>query len=336
MPVAPSWSVRCPTAAEGPAQRSPLTDIPPRGTNGGVFTRRSFLIASALSGTSALAACSSKTPTAPASSGIDQQAIAAAEAARPHTGRTVTATLTPRPTTVDLGGVSAQTLAYSDHVPGPLIRASVGDELAVTVSNGLDHETSIHWHGIALRNDMDGASPATPNIKPGNDFTYRFSAPHAGTYWAHPHTGVEADTGLYLPLIIDDPKGKSYYGGLVAAPVFSKVMAGALRVGDAGRVQRIAGVQDAVAERERAARSPRPAVEHHGEVARAHVRVRAELAGWLHEPALPGLERAVVLVYRLAVPAGTPAPHGSAWVSRAHLAGLALEPACTLALGALG
>lgn len=66
------------------------------------------------------------------------------------------------------------------------------------------------------------------------------------------------------------------------------------------------------------------------------VRVRAELAGWLHEPALPGLERAVVLVYRLAVPAGTPAPHGSAWVSRAHLAGLALEPACTLALGALG
>lgn len=35
---------------------------------------------------------------------------------------------------------------------------------------------------------------------------------------------------LAMVVIVDDPKGKSYYGGLVAAPVFSKVMAGALRV----------------------------------------------------------------------------------------------------------
>ena len=35
--------------------------------------------------------------------------------------------------------------------------------------------------------------------------------PDAGTYWAHPHTGVEADTGLYLPLIIDDPKAPADY-----------------------------------------------------------------------------------------------------------------------------
>lgn len=35
---------------------------------------------------------------------------------------------------------------------------------------------------------------------------------------------------LAMVVIVDDPKGKSYYGGLVAAPVFSKVMAGALRI----------------------------------------------------------------------------------------------------------
>ena len=51
--------------------------------------------------------------------------------------------------------------------PGPLIRASVGDELAVTVTNRLDRPTSVHWHGIALRNDMDGAAPATPDIDAG-------------------------------------------------------------------------------------------------------------------------------------------------------------------------
>ena len=63
----------------------------------------------------------------------------------------------------------------------------------------------MHWHGIALRNDMDGVEPATPNIPAGQDFTYRFSVPNAGTYWAHPHLGLEEDMGLYLPVIVDDP-----------------------------------------------------------------------------------------------------------------------------------
>ncbi|WP_162461717.1 multicopper oxidase family protein [Mycolicibacterium sp. CBMA 234] len=175
-----------------------------------MFTRRSFLIASAVTGASALAACS-KTPSPASATGVDEKAIAAAEAARPHSGRIVTAALRAQQATVDLGGVTVQTLAYGEQVPGPLIRASVGDELAVTVSNGLDHDTSVHWHGIALRNDMDGAAPATPNIKPGNDFTYRFSVPHAGTYWAHPHTGLDADYGLYLPVVVDDPADHGAY-----------------------------------------------------------------------------------------------------------------------------
>ena len=119
--------------------------------------------------------------------------------------------MTPQPATIDLGGTLARTLAYGDSVPGPLIRANVGDELAVTVDNRLDHPTSVHWHGIALRNDMDGAAPATPNIDPGRAFTYRFSLPHPGTYWAHPHTGLDADYGLYLPVIVDDPAESGAY-----------------------------------------------------------------------------------------------------------------------------
>ena len=50
-----------------------------------------------------------------------------------------------------------------------------------------------------------GAAPATPNIDAGHGFTYRFSVPHPGTHWAHPHTGLDADYGLYLPVIVDDP-----------------------------------------------------------------------------------------------------------------------------------
>jgi FtsP/CotA-like multicopper oxidase with cupredoxin domain len=173
------------------------------------LSRRGFV--AAMAGGLVLAACGRSTsPTASPTKSLDA-AIAAADAARPHTGRTVTASLTAQPETIDLGGTLARTLAYGAAIPGPLIRANVGDELAVTLANRLNHPTSVHWHGIALRNDMDGAEPATPNINAGTDFTYRFSSPHPGTYWAHPHTGLGADYGLYLPVIIDDPTEPGRY-----------------------------------------------------------------------------------------------------------------------------
>ena len=166
-------------------------------------------MAAGIAGGLALTACGQNKP-APSGSSRMAAAIAQAEAARPHSGRTVTATLTPQQTQVDLGGPTVRTLAYGNSIPGPVIRANIGDEVVVTVSNGLDHLTSVHWHGIALRNDMDGAEPATPDIAPGHDFTYRFSVPNSGTYWAHPHTGLDADTGLYLPVIVHDPTEGNY------------------------------------------------------------------------------------------------------------------------------
>ncbi|MCE5291954.1 MAG: multicopper oxidase family protein [Nocardiaceae bacterium] len=176
------------------------------------MSRRAMLSASLVGGL-ALTACgrsgssSSAGPVAP----INPPAIAAAEAARPHTGRTVAATLVPESRAIDLGGITVHTLTYSDTIPTPVIRANIGDDLAVAVTNRLDHATSVHWHGIALRNDMDGASPATPDIDPGKQFTYRFSVPHSGTYWAHPHTGLDTDFGLYVPIVVDDPKDSGNY-----------------------------------------------------------------------------------------------------------------------------
>lgn len=173
------------------------------------LTRRGFIAAGIASGF-AVAACSQNPPPATSQAKM-RAAIKAAEAARPHSGRTVTATLTSQQTDVDLGGVTARTLAFGSTIPGPLIRANIGDELAITVQNRLSEPTSVHWHGIALRNDMDGVEPATPNIPAGQDFTYRFSVPNAGTYWAHPHVGLEEDMGLYLPVIVDDPTGPGNY-----------------------------------------------------------------------------------------------------------------------------
>ncbi|OBF46412.1 oxidase [Mycobacterium sp. 852002-50816_SCH5313054-b] len=173
------------------------------------LSRRGFM-AAGIAGGLALTGCSQPNPQPSGTAAQMAAAIAAAEKARPHSGRTVTASLTPQQVQVDLGGPIARTFAYGNSIPGPLIRAKVGDELVVTVSNRLDHPTSVHWHGIALRNDMDGAAPATPNIPAGQDFTYRFSVPNSGTYWGHPHTGLDADMGLYLPVIVDDPSDGDY------------------------------------------------------------------------------------------------------------------------------
>src|SRR5690606_41838053 len=55
-------------------------------------------------------------------------------------------------------------------LPGPLIRAKVGDRIVVRFRNSLPEPTSIHWHGMRLPNDMDGVPGLTqPPIEPGSE-----------------------------------------------------------------------------------------------------------------------------------------------------------------------
>lgn len=50
----------------------------------------------------------------------------------------------------------------------------------------------MHWHGLALRNDMDGVPHLTQEpIAAGKTFEYVFTDPDPGTYFYHPHTGVQ-------------------------------------------------------------------------------------------------------------------------------------------------
>ena len=135
------------------------------------------------------------------------EAVRRAEESRRRSGqKLVSARLTPRPLTVNLGGQVVQTWAYGDSVPGPVLRAQAGDLLHVFVDNQLPADTSIHWHGIALRNDMDGVPGITQKpIKAGGGFQYEFTVPDPGTYFYHPHSGVQLDRGLYGVLVVDDP-----------------------------------------------------------------------------------------------------------------------------------
>ena len=189
------------------------------------LTRRQILAGGfGLASLGALAACSSGSSmgdmpgmggatTSSASTGHAMGAIPTATPLTPKPGqKVVTATLRPRPVTLDLGGIHANTWAYTDELGTAPFRASAGDLLRITVDNQLPSDTSVHWHGIRVRNVADGVPGVTQQpIAKGARYLYEFEAPDAGTYFFHPHTGVQIDRGLYAPLVIDDPKDKGGY-----------------------------------------------------------------------------------------------------------------------------
>ncbi|MEW1772017.1 multicopper oxidase family protein [Streptomyces sp. NPDC086777] len=176
------------------------------------INRRSVLLAGlGAAGAGALAACSSGSGSStPALVSPDDPTVVAVERKRRTTGRTQHATLTAARAVLDLGGgVTASSWAFDGRTPGRELRLSVGDTLAAELSNQLPDRTttSIHWHGMALRADMDGVPPATQAaVRAGGNFTYRFVADAPGTYFFHPHVGVQLDRGLYAPLVVEDPE----------------------------------------------------------------------------------------------------------------------------------
>ena len=164
------------------------------------LSRRRFLV---LSGASAvtLAACGRDARRAVI--GPDDRAVAARERSLTTSGAAVRrGAITAGLVQLDLAGRVVDTWGYR----GEPIRASAGEVLEVVLQNDLPEDTTIHWHGIALRNDMDGVHDLTQGpVKPKSSFTYRFVVPDAGTYFFHPHTGLQLDRALHAPLIIDDP-----------------------------------------------------------------------------------------------------------------------------------
>ncbi|UER54292.1 multicopper oxidase family protein [Kineosporiaceae bacterium SCSIO 59966] len=148
----------------------------------------------------------------PAAVGPGASAVELTEAARRTTGTVVTRTLRCGPAAVDLGGRVVQTWAYDGTLPGPEIRVTAGDELRVRLVNELPDPTTVHWHGLALRNDMDGVPGLTQDpVAAAGTFDYAFVVPHPGTFFFHPHVGVQLDTGLYAPLVVEDPDEPGEY-----------------------------------------------------------------------------------------------------------------------------
>ncbi len=105
-----------------------------------------------------------------------------------------------------LPNVAVDAYAYNNQVPGPRIRIRQGDRVRINVTNGLPEETTVHWHGLILPNQMDGPAEITQDpIRPGGSYAYEFTATQHGTYFYHPHAKPDRTQalGLYGALIID-------------------------------------------------------------------------------------------------------------------------------------
>ncbi|NNE38335.1 MAG: multicopper oxidase domain-containing protein, partial [Gammaproteobacteria bacterium] len=89
----------------------------------------------------------------------------------------------------------------------PVIRIKNQQRIRVFFKNELPEPTIVHWHGLHIRQKMDGHPMYT--INPGQQFVYEFQINNrAGTYWFHPHphrrTGIQVYRGLSGVFIVED------------------------------------------------------------------------------------------------------------------------------------
>ncbi len=118
-------------------------------------------------------------------------------------------TAAPHTHAIDLGDetLTVEGYAYNGQTPGPTLRAILGQEVTVALTNDLESATTIHWHGVDVPYAMDGVTWQADPVEPGETFTYTFTPPRAGTFWYHPHfnSDDQVSGGLYGVLVVEDP-----------------------------------------------------------------------------------------------------------------------------------
>ena len=101
--------------------------------------------------------------------------------------------------TVNFAGKSRQAIAVNNQIPAPTLHFREGEKVRINVTNLLNEETAIHWHGMILPWQMDGVLGVTQRgIQPGKTFHYEFTIRQAGTYWYHPHGNSAEQLGRGL------------------------------------------------------------------------------------------------------------------------------------------
>ncbi len=107
-------------------------------------------------------------------------------------------------------GQPVPTYGYSGEILGPTLRIRRGNEVAVEIENRMDADTVVHWHGLLIPSDRDGA----PHDHIVTGETWRRVLPidqAETTAWYHPHpyrdTARQVYFGLAGLVLIEDGTG---------------------------------------------------------------------------------------------------------------------------------
>ncbi|TGD60586.1 multicopper oxidase family protein [Tabrizicola sp. WMC-M-20] len=104
--------------------------------------------------------------------------------------------------TLDINGRAATVYGLQNVAGGQGLILDPGQRFALDLTNDLDVETIIHWHGQIPPNAQDGVPGLPmPLLTPGERRSYDF-APVPGTHWMHSHVPVQEMQLLAAPLIV--------------------------------------------------------------------------------------------------------------------------------------
>ena len=128
-------------------------------------------------------------------------------------------TLRIAPITVELApNHIISTIGYNGTSPGPLLRMREEKPVTVDVINETDVPELVHWHGLFIPSEVDGADEeGTPTVPPHGRRRYQFVPRPAGTRWYHTHAMAGADlhrstyTGQFGFLLIDSGTDQGHY-----------------------------------------------------------------------------------------------------------------------------
>lgn len=113
--------------------------------------------------------------------------------------------LTATTRVIEVQGRAATVMGLVNAQGGLGLTLDPGQRFGADLTNALDIETIVHWHGQIPPNAQDGVPNTNPMLKPGETRAYDF-APRPGTFWMHSHIPEQEIGLLAAPLIVRRPE----------------------------------------------------------------------------------------------------------------------------------
>lgn len=109
-------------------------------------------------------------------------------------------------------GVTTSTIGVNGPYLGPTVKFHAGDKVTMNVTNRLNGDTTLHWHGLHLPAAADGGPHQV--IRPGETWSPEFEIKQkAAQFWYHSHqlrkTGEQVNLGLAGLILVEDDEASA-------------------------------------------------------------------------------------------------------------------------------